>query len=360
MSRHRRPGDRCWPPSAHPPFTLRPLIILVEARIIDNEGSPGKSTQDGWRPAVTVSLGSSCIIAIAMTATMAIFIAIVGIFHVISDRPSRSRHPGPVRSKAAVSGRRQEGDPRSMSPPRDQVAGPAPEGGAAGPPVTPPGPPVTQCQDLAATYFACSGRYAGNSAQRSFAGVTNGQQLPWQAVPGRALPRARGHNPDRAAPDGHLSPGFPAFGAAASLLTALELNWIPPGQAGALMVLGLAFAAVLGMVAGVVAWPGHRRRGRPDWPLTLSSPAGGSLSPLERPAVRRVMACRPGGTARGRRPGYGRSPGSRSAGSAARLLSARAAGPGRPAVAAGRARRHSGGGTRRTSPDRARTRRAAR
>jgi hypothetical protein len=79
---------------------------------------------------VTLSLGSSFIIAIAATAVLAIFLAIVVISSVISDRPSRPRQPPP--SKTAVSGTRHEGDPRSMAPRQDQVGRPAP---GAGPPL---------------------------------------------------------------------------------------------------------------------------------------------------------------------------------------------------------------------------------
>jgi hypothetical protein len=80
---------------------------------------------------VTLSLGSSFIIAIAATAVLAIFLAIVVISSVISDRPSRPRHPEPPHSKTAVSGTRHEEDPRSMAPRQDQAARPAP---GAGPP----------------------------------------------------------------------------------------------------------------------------------------------------------------------------------------------------------------------------------
>jgi hypothetical protein len=70
---------------------------------------------------VTLSLGSSFIIAIAATVVLAIFLAIVVISSVISDRPSRPRQPEPPPSKTAVSGTRHEGDPRSMAPRQDQA-----------------------------------------------------------------------------------------------------------------------------------------------------------------------------------------------------------------------------------------------
>jgi len=80
---------------------------------------------------VTLSLGSSFIIAIAATAVLAVFLGIVVISSVISDRPSRPTHPEPPLSKTAVSGTRHEGDSHSMAPRRDQAARPAP---GAGPP----------------------------------------------------------------------------------------------------------------------------------------------------------------------------------------------------------------------------------
>lgn len=75
---------------------------------------------------MTLSLGSSFIIAIVMTVVFAIFLAIVVISSVISDRPSPPGYPEPPRSETAVSGRGYEGDPGSLSSPRDQAAGPAP------------------------------------------------------------------------------------------------------------------------------------------------------------------------------------------------------------------------------------------
>jgi hypothetical protein len=77
---------------------------------------------------VTLSLGSSFIIAIVMTIIFAIFIIIVVVSSVISDRPSRPGYPEPARSETAVSGRRHEGDPRGVSPapgasPPDRPAG---------------------------------------------------------------------------------------------------------------------------------------------------------------------------------------------------------------------------------------------
>jgi succinate-acetate transporter protein len=48
--------------------------------------------------------------------------------------------------------------------------------------------------------------------------------------------------------------GFLAFGAGTILLTALELKWVPPAQAGTLMVMVLAFVAPLEALAGIFAF----------------------------------------------------------------------------------------------------------
>jgi uncharacterized protein len=48
--------------------------------------------------------------------------------------------------------------------------------------------------------------------------------------------------------------GFLAFGTGSILLTALELAWVPPAQAGTVMVLVLAFVAPLEALAGIFAF----------------------------------------------------------------------------------------------------------
>jgi len=69
---------------------------------------------------MTVSVGSSFIIAIVIVIALAIFIGVV----VIADRRPYFKHPKPLKNPAGVTGGIHEGDPRSVAPRRDEPVEP--------------------------------------------------------------------------------------------------------------------------------------------------------------------------------------------------------------------------------------------
>ena len=70
---------------------------------------------------MTVSVGSSFIIAIVIVIALAIFMGIV----VIADRRPYFKHPKPPHNNpTGVTGGIHEGDPRSVMPRRDEVVEP--------------------------------------------------------------------------------------------------------------------------------------------------------------------------------------------------------------------------------------------
>jgi hypothetical protein len=74
---------------------------------------------------MTVSVGASFLIALVAVVTLGLFIAIP----LWASRTPYFKHRTPMRNPTGVSGGIHEGDPRSMSPHRDEVVEPAePEG----------------------------------------------------------------------------------------------------------------------------------------------------------------------------------------------------------------------------------------
>ena len=69
---------------------------------------------------MTVSVGSSFIIAIVIVIALAIFIGVV----VIADRRPFFKHPKPPQNPTGVTGGIHEGDPRSVAPRRDEPVEP--------------------------------------------------------------------------------------------------------------------------------------------------------------------------------------------------------------------------------------------
>ena len=70
---------------------------------------------------MTVSVGSSFIIALVVVIALAMFIGIV----VLADRRPYFRRPRPPRNPTGVRGGIHQGDPRSVAPRRDEPAEPA-------------------------------------------------------------------------------------------------------------------------------------------------------------------------------------------------------------------------------------------
>lgn len=69
---------------------------------------------------MTVSVGSSFIIALVIIVALAIFIAVV----VIADRRPHFKNPKPPENPTGVTGGIHEGDPRSVAPRRDEPVEP--------------------------------------------------------------------------------------------------------------------------------------------------------------------------------------------------------------------------------------------
>lgn len=70
---------------------------------------------------MTVSVGSSFIIAAVIIVVLVIFIGIV----LWANRRPYFKHPKRLRTRTGVRGGVHEGDPRSVSPPRDEVVEPS-------------------------------------------------------------------------------------------------------------------------------------------------------------------------------------------------------------------------------------------
>lgn len=70
---------------------------------------------------MTVSIGSSFIIALVIVIALAMFIGIV----VLADRRPYFKHPKPPQSQTGLRGGVHQGDPRSVSPRRDEPVEPA-------------------------------------------------------------------------------------------------------------------------------------------------------------------------------------------------------------------------------------------
>lgn len=69
---------------------------------------------------MTVSVGSSFIIALVIIIALAIFIGVV----VIAGRRPFFKHPKPPENPTGVTGGIHEGDPRSVAPRRDELVEP--------------------------------------------------------------------------------------------------------------------------------------------------------------------------------------------------------------------------------------------
>jgi hypothetical protein len=70
---------------------------------------------------MTVSVGASFLIALIAIVALALFIGIV----IWANRRPYFKHPKPEPGPTGVSGGIHQGDPRSMSPPRDELVEPA-------------------------------------------------------------------------------------------------------------------------------------------------------------------------------------------------------------------------------------------
>jgi uncharacterized protein len=84
--------------------------------------------------------------------------------------------------------------------------------------------------------------------------------------------------------------GFFAFGMGTILLTAVELNWVPPGQTGSLMIMILAFVVPLEMISGLFAFLARDAGAATGLSLLGAAWATTSLSLLGGPPGARSMA----------------------------------------------------------------------